>query len=57
MSPIRRGNHIEGVIIWCAHLKCDRWWVQVLVGQTNDYEIDICCFSAKHTALGSESKG
>ena len=25
-------------------------------GQTKDYKIGICCFSAKHTALRSESK-
>jgi hypothetical protein len=25
-------------------------------GQTKDYKIDICCFSAKHTALRSKSK-
>jgi len=25
-------------------------------GQTKDYKIDICCFSAKHAALRSTSK-
>jgi hypothetical protein len=25
-------------------------------GQTKDYEIGICCFSAKHTALRRKSK-
>ena len=25
-------------------------------GQTKDYNIDICCFSAKHTALRRKSK-
>jgi hypothetical protein len=25
-------------------------------GQTKDYRIDICCFSAKHTALRRKSK-
>ena len=25
-------------------------------GQTKDYKIGICCFSAKHTALGKKSK-
>jgi hypothetical protein len=25
-------------------------------GQTKDYEIGICCFSAKHTTLGRKSK-
>jgi hypothetical protein len=27
-----------------------------LSGQTKDYEIGICCFSAKHTALQRKSK-
>ena len=27
-----------------------------LSGQTKDYAIDICCFSAKHAALRSKSK-
>jgi hypothetical protein len=26
-------------------------------GQTDDYKIEICCFSAKHAALRSKSKG
>ena len=25
-------------------------------GQTKDYEIGICCFSAKHTVLGERAK-
>ena len=25
-------------------------------GQTKDYEIDICCFSARHTVLKSKNK-
>jgi hypothetical protein len=25
-------------------------------GQTNDYKINMCCFSAKHTALRRKSK-
>jgi hypothetical protein len=27
-----------------------------LSGQTKDYKIGICCFSAKHAALGRKSK-
>ena len=27
------------------------------LGQTRDYEIDICCFSAKHAALRSKRTG
>ena len=33
----------------------DRWF-DPQSGQTKDYEIDICCFSAKHTALRGKSK-
>ena len=28
----------------------------VWLGQTKDYEVGICCFSAKHTAQGSKIK-
>jgi hypothetical protein len=45
---------------WCngnhARLQCDRSWVQDRQGQTNDYKIGICCFSAKHTALRRKDK-
>ena len=30
--------------------------LESLSGQTNDYEIGICCFSAKHAALRKKSK-
>jgi hypothetical protein len=33
----------------------DRWF-ETQSGQTKDYEIGICCFSAKHTALRRKSK-
>ena len=36
-------------------LAVDRW-VESRSGQTKDYEIRICCFSAKHAALRSKSK-
>jgi hypothetical protein len=29
---------------------------ELLSGQTKDYKIGICCFSAKHAALRSKSK-
>jgi hypothetical protein len=29
---------------------------EIRSGQTKDYEIDICCFSAKHAALRRKSK-
>jgi hypothetical protein len=31
-------------------------WFEPQSGQTKDYEIGICCFSAKHTALRRKSK-
>jgi hypothetical protein len=34
-----------------AHLECDRLWV----GQTKDYKISICCFSAKKVVLRRKS--
>ena len=33
----------------------DRWF-EPRSGQTKDYKIGICCFSAKHTALRSKNK-
>jgi hypothetical protein len=33
----------------------DRWF-EPQSGQTKDYEIGICCFSAKHAALMRKSK-
>ena len=35
-----------------------QWFVglRALLGQTKDYNIGICCFSAKHAALRSKSK-
>jgi hypothetical protein len=31
-------------------------WIDPRSGQTKDYEIGICCFSARHAALRSKSK-
>jgi hypothetical protein len=39
-----------------APLECDRLWVRARSGQTKEYKIGICCFSAKHTALRKKSK-
>ena len=33
----------------------DRWF-EPLLGQTKDYKIGICCFSAKHAALRRKNK-
>jgi hypothetical protein len=32
------------------------WWCNVRSGQIKDYEIGICCFSAKHATLKRKSK-
>jgi len=32
-------------------------WFELWSGQTKDYQIGICCFSAKRTALRRKSKG
>ena len=45
---------------WCnglhAHLECGTSWFKPWSGQTKDYKIGICCFSAKHAALRRKSK-
>ena len=45
---------------WCngkhSHLACRRFGLESLSGQTKDFNIGICCFSAKHAALTSKSK-
>jgi hypothetical protein len=46
-----RFNRIGGVIVKVlASSAVDRGFER-RSGQTNDYDISICCFSAKHTAL------
>jgi hypothetical protein len=39
-----------------ALVACGRSWVLPVSGQTKDYEIGICCFSATHAALRRKSK-
>ena len=39
-----------------ARIECGRSWVRARLGQTKDYKIGICCFSAEHAALRSKSK-
>jgi hypothetical protein len=38
-----------------AAIAVDRWFDPIL-GQTKDYNIGSCCFSAKHSALRRKSK-
>ena len=46
---------------WCnglrARLECGRSWVLAQIGQTEDYKLGICCFSAEHGAFRRKSKG
>ena len=37
-------------------LVCGRCWFEPRSGQTKDYKIGICCFSANHAALRRKSK-
>ena len=54
-SP-RKPNHIGGVMVSVlASSAIDRGFDQ-RSGQTKDYEIGICCFSAKHAALRRKNK-
>ena len=39
-----------------ARLKESSAWVQAQIGQTKDYEIDICCFPTKNEDLGVRAK-
>ena len=49
-------NRIGGVMASVlASSAVDRGF-EPCVGQTKDYKISICCFSAKHAALRSKSK-
>jgi hypothetical protein len=50
------GNHISGIMVTVlASSAVDRGF-KPLSGKTKDYKIGICCFSAKHAALGRKSK-
>jgi hypothetical protein len=50
-------NHIICFIISMVTFSAvDRSWVRSTVGQTKDYIIGICCFSAKHTSLKERAK-
>ena len=46
----------EGVSRQCTRLESVDHEFMPQFGQTKDYEIDVCCFSAKHTALRNKSK-
>ena len=49
-------NHISGVMVSVLALSVVDREFEPRLGQTKDYEIGICCFSAKHAALRRKSK-
>jgi hypothetical protein len=49
-------NRIGGVIISVFSLSAVDRGFEPQSGQTKDYKIGICCFSAKHAALRRKSK-
>jgi hypothetical protein len=51
------GYVFEPVVLRMFTLSVVGYVLEPLSGQTKDYKIGICCFSAKHAALvGSESE-
>jgi hypothetical protein len=44
-------NHIDGVTVIVLGSSGVNRGFEPQLGQTKDYKIGICCFSAKHTAL------
>jgi hypothetical protein len=51
-----RVNRTSGVMVSMLTSSAVDRWFDPRSGQTKDYEIGICCFSAKHTALRSRRK-
>ena len=49
-------NCISGVMVSVLALSTVDLGLSPGLGQTREYKIDICCFSAKHAVLRSKSK-
>ena len=49
-------NHISGVMVSVLASSAVDIGFEPRSGQTKDYEISICCFSAKHAALRRKRK-
>jgi hypothetical protein len=49
-------NNIGGIMASALASSAVDCWFEPRTGQTKDYKIDICCFSAKHAALRRKSK-
>ena len=52
-----RFNRIDGVMVSVLASSAVERGFEHRSGQTKDYKIGMCCFSAKHTALTRKSKG
>ena len=52
----RLKNRVGDVIVSVLALSTVDRGFEPVSGQTNDYKIGICCFSAKHAALRRKSK-
>jgi hypothetical protein len=52
----KRTNHIGGVMVSMFASSAVDHGFEPRSGQTKDYKIGICCFSAKHAALRRKSK-
>ena len=55
-SPSRCSNRLDGVMVSVLISSAVDCVFEPQKGQTKDYEIGICCFSAKHAALRRKSK-
>ena len=53
---LRLQNHISGTMVSVLASSGEDCGFEPRSGQTKDYKIGICCFSAKNTALRSKSK-
>ena len=51
-----RVNCISGVMVRFLASSAVDCWFEPWSGQTKEYKIDICCFSAKHAAFRRKSK-
>jgi hypothetical protein len=56
MDFANKGNRIGGVMVSVLASSAVYRGIESRSGQTKDYEIGICCFSTKHTALRRKSK-
>ena len=55
-KPYKIGDRINGVMVSVLASSVLDHGFQPRSAITKEYKIGICCFSAKHTALGSKSK-